>query len=325
MEEHYEGEIPKEQSPFRNLFLARGYYTGLNKWWMYVMGGILAFLGYILFQFIMLVPLLAAASQHGIGMAEISKDPYILFNPDAIGMNRSVMLSLMMGMFVFTLIALLLAVKFIHKKTVASVITGFEKIRWRRYFFSFAIWGSLLVILGIASYLTSPGDMELKFDLPKFMVLLVVAVIFVPIQTATEEILFRGYLMQGLGQMTKSGIIPLIITSVLFGLMHGSNPEAKAHGLLIMLPYYMMFGLFLGFLTLLDEGLELAMGIHCANNLVSSLTVTSKNSVLQTDAIFYAKTEDPGGEFVTWLIMAAVCFAILYLKYRWKNWSVVLK
>jgi membrane protease YdiL (CAAX protease family) len=171
----------------------------------------------------------------------------------------------------------------------------------------------------------SPEEMEIRFDASKFIALLLVAIIFVPIQTATEELIFRGYLMQGLGLAFKNGIAPLIITSILFGLMHASNPEAKAHGLLIMMPYYIFFGAFLGILTLLDEGAELAMGIHCANNLISSLLITSKNSVLQTDAIFYTTSENPGGEFIMWIAMASICFFILHKKYTLSNWKLILR
>lgn len=315
----------QRKSPFINRFLTKGFVSGKNEWWMYVLGIFAAFTGYLAFQFIMLIPLMAAANNKGIGLSEITKNPNILFNPEAIGMNRSVLLALMMGMFVFTLLFLWMALKFIHKKTLPSIITGYTNIRWSRYFFSFSIWSSLIILLTIVSYFTSPEEMEIRFDASKFIVLLLVAVIFVPIQTATEELLFRGYLMQGLGLAFKNGITPLIITSVLFGLMHASNPEAKAHGLLIMMPYYIFFGAFLGILTLLDEGAELAMGIHCANNLVSSLLITSKNSVLQTDAIFYTTSENPGGEFMMWIAMASICFFILHKKYTLSNWKLILR
>jgi hypothetical protein len=323
--QEYLQEDLQRKSPFINRFLTKGFISGKNEWWMYISGLFAAFTGYLAFQFIMLIPLMAAASNKGIGISEIAKNPNILFNPDDIGMNRSVLLALMMGMFVFTLLFLWMAVKFIHKKTFLSIITGFTNIRWNRYFFSFSVWAGLIILLTIVSYFISPEEMEIRFDASKFIVLLIVAIIFVPIQTATEELLFRGYLMQGLGLAFKNGIAPLIITSVLFGLMHASNPEAKAHGLLIMMPYYIFFGAFLGILTLLDEGAELAMGIHCANNLVSSLLITSKNSVLQTDAIFYTTSENPGGEFIMWIAMASICFFILHKKYTLSNWKLILR
>lgn len=311
--------------PFNNLFLLKGYVTGKNEFWMYLSGILAAFLGYLFFQLIMMMPLISAATSNGVSMTEIAENPNIIFNPEKVGINKSLLLALMMGMFVFAFLFFWLAIKFIQQKTLTSIITGFEKIRWKRYFFSFTIWGSLITVLTVASYFLSPGDIEVRFNAPQFFILLIVAIIFIPIQTATEELIFRGYLMQGFGLLFKNGIFPLIITSVLFGLMHASNPEAKAHGLLIMMPYYIFFGAFLATITLLDEGSELAMGIHCANNLFSSLLVCSKNSVLQTDAIFYTTTENPGGEFFVWFIMASICFFILFKKYKLSNWKLLIR
>ena len=311
--------------PFKNLFLLKGYVTGKNEFWQYLLGIFAAFLGYLFFQLILMVPLISAATSNGISMSEIAENPNILFDPDKVGINKSLLLALMMGMFVFSLLFLWLSIKFIQQKTLTSIITGFEKIRWKRYFFSSALWGSLITVLTILSYFMYPQDFEMRFNPGQFFILLIVAIIFIPIQTATEELIFRGYLMQGFGILFKNGIAPLIITSVLFGLMHASNPEAKAHGLLIMMPYYIFFGAFLAVITLLDEGSELSMGIHCANNLFSSLLICSKNSVLQTDAIFYTSTENPGGEFFIWIIMASICFFILYKKYKLSNWKLLIR
>jgi hypothetical protein len=133
-QEYFQEDL-QSKSPFINRFLTKGFVSGKNEWWMYISGLFAAFTGYLAFQFIMLIPLMAAANNKGIGISEIAKNPNILFNPDAIGMNRSVLLALMMGMFVFTLLFLWMAVKFIHKKTLPSIITGFTTIRWSRYFF----------------------------------------------------------------------------------------------------------------------------------------------------------------------------------------------
>ncbi len=345
--------------PFNNLFLIKGYVTGKNDFWFYLFGIVAAFLGYAGFQTVVAVPLINKAVERGITLKEIIKNPNILFNPDAIGINRSFMLAILGGMFVFTLLFFWFAVRYVQNKTLTSIITGFEKIRWKRYFFSFAVWGILLLGLTIVSYFINPEELELRFDPFNFIVLLIVTIIFIPLQTATEEIIFRGYLIQGISQfkltlpfflkkilntknpglllkinlslsdfsvrLFRNGIIPIIITSVLFGIMHASNPEAKAHGLLIMMPYYILFGAFLGVLTLLDEGAELGMGIHCANNLFSSLLICSKNSVLQTDAIFYTTVENPGAEFITWLAMALICFFILFKKYKLNNWKLLIR
>lgn len=309
--------------PFSNLFLLKGYVTGKNEFWMYLVGIVATILGYSLFQFITMKPLIQFATDNGVVITQ--NNLASVFNPDFMGINRSLMLAIMGGMFVSAILFLWLVLKYIHKKTFTSIVTGFEKIRWKRYFFSFAIWSLLTIFYVLIGYFTSPEKFQIRFNVSDFLVLLVVAIIFLPIQTATEELFLRSYLLQGLSLVFKNGIIPLIITSVIFGLMHGTNPETNAHGLLLMMPYYILFGAFLGILTLLDEGAELAMGIHCANNLVSSLLVCSKNSVLQTDAVLYTTSEDPSEEFISWIIMAAICFFILFKKYKLSNWKLIIR
>lgn len=354
--------------PFNNLFLIKGYTTGRNDFWMYLLGILAAFLGYVGFQGVILFPLMSIARSRGIDLSEIAQNPNVLFNPDAMGLHRSLMLSLLMGMFVFTLLFFWLFTRFIQRKPLSLITTGFEKFRWKRYFFAFLVWGGLLLAFTAVSYLMAPEDLEIRFDAPKFALLFAVALVLVPVQTATEEILFRGYLMQGFSQLSlaslldgldkhiltqpliallkknpesyarlhgqlsrfsarffRNGIFPLLLTSVFFGLLHASNPEAQAHGYLIMMPYYILFGAFLGVLTLLDEGAELAMGIHFANNFFSSLLICSKNSVLQTDSIFYTSVENPGAELISWAIMAFICFFIFYKTYKLNRWKLLIR
>ena len=319
-------EIQEEKKlPFNNLFLNAGFINGQNEWWMYVFGICAAMLGYFIFQLVMVLPLISAAISNGITFNEIQTNPEILFNPDKTGINKNLLLSLLFSMFVFALIALAAVVKFLHKKTFLSIITAYDKFRFGRFFFAFLIWGVLIVAITVIGYLLNKDEITVQFDPYNFGMLVLVTVLLMPIQTSTEEIIFRGYLVQGLAQVFKNGIVPLIITSVLFGLVHMSNPEAKAFGCLTMLPYYTVFGFFLGAITLLDEGLELAMGIHCANNLISSLLITSPNGVLKTDAIFVTKAENPGAEFITWVLLASVTFIIFWQKYRWKNFNLLIK
>jgi membrane protease YdiL (CAAX protease family) len=318
---------PKEEKklPFNNLFLNSGVVNGFNMWWMYLFGTFLCIFGYLFFQIIMFFPLISAATANGVTLNEINQQPEILFNPEVTGINKNLFLALILGMYVFAFIGLYIAVVRIHKKPFKSIITAWEKVRYSRFFFAFGVWSVLLIGLCVFSYFTSEGSMVWNFDPSKFFILLGVTVFLLPIQTSTEELLFRGYLLQGLAQVTKNGIIPLIITSLLFSLLHMDNPEAKTFGWGIMFPYYALFGFFLGALTLIDEGLELALGIHCANNLISSLLVTTPSGVLKTDAIFMATNENPQADFIMWLVIASLSFIIFWLKYRWKNFNLLIK
>lgn len=315
----------KTELPFNNLFLNAGAVNGLNQWWMYLTGISAALFGYFVFQIIIQIPLVTLALNKGFTIEDIISNPNIIFDPGKIGINKNLLLAMLFGMFIFALLGLRLVLNKVHKKPFLSIVTAYEKFRWKRSFFAFAVWGVLVIITVLATYLLNPESMKLHFNFSQFLLLLLITVVLMPIQTSTEEFIFRGYLVQGFSMLFKNGIIPVILSSLLFGIVHMANPEAKTFGWLIMLPYYSLFGLFLGLLTLLDEGMELSLGIHCANNLISSLLITSPNGVLQTDAIFESRSDNPAQEFLLWIIMAAITFTIFWLKYRWKNFNLMVK
>jgi hypothetical protein len=182
----------------------------------------------------------------------------------------------------------------------------------------------ILVVCTLTSFFFNLEDLKVDFDLQEFTISFLMLLFLMPIQTGFEELFFRGYLVQGLSLIFKNGIIPVIITSILFGLAHLSNPEVKEYGWVLMLSYYIFFALFMGCLTLLDEGLELAFGIHFANNFISSIMVNSSGSVLKTYSIFSSNTENAVAEIVLWFCMAMITFVVFWYKYRWKNFKLII-
>ena len=186
----------------------------------------------------------------------------------------------------------------------------------------FGLMSVFVLIITCASYMLSPSDYELNFKPVPFMILAVMAIILIPIQTSFEEYMFRGYMLQGLGLATKTRWIPLVVTSVLFGLMHMANPEVGKLGPVIMV-YYIGTGFFLAIMTLMDEGLELALGFHAANNLMTALLVTSTWTAFQTDSILISTGEPVVGFDI--LIPVFVVFPIFLLiltkKYKWSGWK----
>lgn len=224
--------------------------------------------------------------------------------------------------FVIGIVLLFLWVKYIHKQTITTLTTTRRKIDWKRVFFAFGLWGAItLIITGIDLFI-SPEDYVWNFKLEPFLYLLIIAVLLIPIQTSFEEYLFRGYMMQGIGVMAKNRWVPLVFTSVLFGLMHLGNPEVEQMGPSIMV-YYIGTGFFLGILTLMDEGLELALGFHAANNLVTALLVTADSTAFQVDAI-YKNVADPTLEFDAFVPVFVIFPILLFIfarKYKWTNWK----
>ena len=105
-------------------------------------------------------------------------------------------------------------------------------------------------------------------------------------QTSFEELLFRGYLMQWSALLFKYRWVAVVITGVLFGILHGANPEVEEFGMWVALPQYILMGLILGFVAVKDDGMELSLGLHMANNIIAAITITSDSSTLQTHALF---------------------------------------
>jgi hypothetical protein len=91
----------------------------------------------------------------------------------------------------------------------------------------------------------------------------------------------------------------------------------------IIMVYYIGTGLFLGVITLMDEGMELALGFHAANNLVGAILVTSDWTVFKTYSIFIDTSEPSAGLDI--ILPIVVVYPILLFifskKYNWSNWK----
>jgi hypothetical protein len=235
-------------------------------------------------------------------------------------------LSLIMNLspFVLLLGLLFILVRFLHNRSILSLTTARQKIDWKRIAFSFTLIVTITLISFAVSYYLDPSQIEFQFQPAKFAILFIISIILFPFQIGLEEYLFRGYLMQHIGVLVKNKWFPLIFTSVMFGIAHSANPEVAEMGFIIMI-FYISTGLLLGIMTLMDDGLELALGFHLGNNLLAALLVTSDWSALQTDAIFKYTAEEASTNAMEILIPLIVMYPILLFilskKYKWTNWK----
>ena len=213
-------------------------------------------------------------------------------------------------------------VKFVQGQSIKSLTTGRSKVDWKRIFLSFFLWSTITIVMTLIAYYTAPENFIWNFKPLKFLIFLCIALVLLPLQTSFEEYLFRGNLMQGLALVTKSRLVALLIPAILFGLMHMANPEVGKIGPIIMI-YYIGTGLFLGILTLMDDGLELALGFHAANNLIGALLVTADWTAFQTHSIFKDVSEPSGGfEIMLPIFIIFPLLLILFSKiYKWDNWK----
>lgn len=290
--------------------------VGENQWWRYLLTLFLVFF----FIQIASIPLVIIAYMQSGSMEEFQIAAQTNFMN--LGIDTNLFLFLMIFTFFVGFFVLLGSVKWIHHRTVTSIITARKSVDWSRVFFGFLLWGGI-ALLTIAMQISSNPEMYVwNFKLIPFLTLVLIAVLFIPFQTSLEELLFRGYLLQGLGQLFRSPWMPLLITSVGFGLLHGANPEVEKLGSIVMI-YYIGTGFLFGITTLMDDGTELAIGMHAANNIVAATLVTSEWMVFQTEALFKDRSE-PNVGFETLFPVFIVYPMILLIfskKYQWTHWK----
>ena len=219
-------------------------------------------------------------------------------------------------------IGFLIVIKYLHNQSFVSVTTSRKSIDYKRVLTSFSVISLILFFYTISSFYALPDEYIIQFNLNDFLILMLIAVIFIPIQTSLEEYVFRGYLMQGFGVLAKNKWVPLFLTSFLFGMLHYYNPEIMKLGS-ILLVHYIATGLFLGIITLMDEGMELALGFHAGNNLIIALMVTSDWTVFQTSSIFKYIGE-PNAIYMS-LFSTVIIYPLLLFyfskKYNWTDWK----
>ncbi|MES2800573.1 MAG: type II CAAX endopeptidase family protein [Bacteroidota bacterium] len=289
--------------------------SGPNKapWFTHVFAVVLTILAYILGQ----IPLLVVIVVKDVAIDDTSAISTAMI--EQIGSN--LFLALMLIPFVFALVTLLICYKFLFKSEVISALTTRPKLDWKRFFLSFSLWTFLLFGMLVITFFKD-GNLVWQFNSSTFLPLLLISLLLIPLQTTAEEVFFRGYLLQVAGFNLKKGIVAVLFTGVLFGVLHGSNPEVQALGKIALL-YYISTGIFLGLLAVLDDGLELGMGYHAANNIFASVIVTSEWQVFQTDALVMNKNAAVFGweNYITLFFLQPLLLLLFSKVYRWKSWK----
>jgi membrane protease YdiL (CAAX protease family) len=293
-----------------------------NQFWKYVLVFLGAFLGGQILGSLPLVGVIIAKTISNGGAIAMNPDNFADFT--VFGISKNLSLFLMILPFVATLILTIVLVKALHKRTFSETVNGRKKIRINRCLTGAAVWGILMAVYLLIDYLINPGNYVLQFDFLKFIPLLLISLMLIPVQTTSEELLFRGYLAQGVAGWTKSRWLAILIPGLLFGLIHAANPEVKEYGFWLAMPQYIFFGLSFGLVAVLDDGIELPMGMHAANNVFLSLFTTTKASAIQTDAVFEQQNINPGKETIVLIIIGIIAIAYFAVKYKW-NFNILNK
>ncbi|WP_259392042.1 CPBP family intramembrane glutamic endopeptidase [Paenibacillus thiaminolyticus] len=189
---------------------------------------------------------------------------------------------------------------------VCIVTRYFFKIRFRAFLFEskrpnyrkFAIYFSLYVLALILYLLVDiavhPQAFTLHFNPLPWVGVLIVTAPLILIQSAAEEILFRGYMYRMFRSLRGGVFWSILLTSLTFALVHGLNPEMLNYGIFGPL-YYLQGAFFLGIVAYHTNGLAAPIGIHFATNIFNTSIWGYGSSALENmglQSIVYRHTLD---------------------------------
>jgi membrane protease YdiL (CAAX protease family) len=204
-----------------------------------------------------------------------------------------------------------LCTRFVHHRSFISIFTIKSRINWNRMLKGAVLWFLILGMLTLIFFLINPTSYNVTFNPSTFGLLLILSLITFPIQASFEEVFFRGYLMQGVGLLSKKPIIPLLVTSFLFGIGHVMNGAGMTFSIFPLIET-VIIGIMLGTITLGEDGIETAIGIHVMNNLYAVLVVSTPGSVFGNIPSIITTTSSSLGDIITTIAAAVIAVIIIF-------------
>ena len=108
-----------------------------------------------------------------------------------------------------------LAVPILYGRRVLTLMTSASKFRFTIFFIGVGVWGVLLIISAAISWALDPTSFTWSFNASAFVPLLAISIVVIPIQVASEELLYRGVIPQALGRAFRSDMLVIAIATLL--------------------------------------------------------------------------------------------------------------
>ncbi|MBD2438502.1 CPBP family intramembrane glutamic endopeptidase [Nostoc sp. FACHB-110] len=283
---------------------------GKYRWWRYVLGLIIILFAWmVVANFASALVALALGGKEGV--AAFGRLDYAAF-----GRVGGFVVS-MAGFPVF-LVGIFIAVTLIHQRHPRTLITAREKISWRRvghgFVAGFVPW---VLLAGLGQYFLYPDSFSFNSDLKTFALFVPIALVMTAIQTTTEELFFRGYIVQGASLIWSNRVFLSIVSAVIFTLPHATNPESQEGGWIGMfLGLFVGTGLLYAIVSLIDGTTELAIGAHFANNIAYFLLFNWSGSFFTTPALFSISEYHARFYDITSLVLIPIFLVIVFRMFK---------
>jgi membrane protease YdiL (CAAX protease family) len=190
-----------------------------------------------------------------------------------------------------TLLVIWLFMKFLDKESFVKV--GFETENRLNEFLIGTGIGALIMSTGYFILLFL-GEINFQRVVFNFKEIIISIGLFI-IVAVMEEILFRGYILKNL-MISFNKYVALLISSIIFALMHGFNPNMD----LLSLTNIFLAGILLGISYIHTKNLWFPIGLHLSWNLFQTILGFNVSGQKAYSLIEFSITENNiinGGDF----------------------------
>ena len=286
-----EGVLPPAGATFLSILRGRSF-----VWWRSLLGVFFALsLFLLLIGLVSQVVISLAWSTTGSGL------PYVEFFRQAAAFERPVgMLAAHLAIMTLAVIsaAMMLVVHQVRPRWLLSVE---GRVRWRYLVICLgvavvALNGMLLLSLSVEGFL----GFEVQTG---FWAFLVVIVLTTPLQAVAEEVFFRGYLLQALGGVVAAPWFGIVVSSLIFAYVHGSQNLA-------LFCDRLAFGVLAAILVRLTGGLEAGIAAHVINNLFAFTIAGVTTSIAEVKAISSLTFSQAAFDVAGFALFAMIAYAV---------------
>ncbi|HEX8575140.1 MAG TPA: type II CAAX endopeptidase family protein [Flavobacterium sp.] len=237
--------------------------TGRNKWWAYVLT---------------ILSTIAAVAIANIALQKAVPALKAIIPDNTFGKDLSTFI-LVACIFGLALLTLFFTFHKFHKRPVFTLINTINRFSWALYLKGFFIWGGLLFAAALITDYDLFQNFLNKFNLSHFIILLLAGFISIGIQSFFEEVLVRGYWLQGMSLRIKKTVYLVIVNGLVFGILH------FGYGIESFLSSW-IFGIAFALIVLRMERIGFAAGVHNANNLVLALFFLDLGDAVKEDFLW---------------------------------------
>jgi len=183
---------------------------------------------------------------------------------------------------------------------------------------SIGFWSMLALGLGTTFLWKAISPEDFTYTLQGGWALdFILAYMVVVLAAFVEEVICRAYIAyfvkDEMETRPRHRLLYCLGSAVLFTILHFQNPEVAGPQAIYAMVFYFFMGFALMAITLRTRGIEAALGIHIANNLVNAWLFTYEDAALQTNAVF-TQANNIGPWVVVQSVLCVAISALIVMK-----------